>query len=62
MHKKETAYSILDLVIISKGNSLRQTFDDALSLAQIADKLGYNRYWFAEHHNSVAIGSSELLF
>jgi len=58
MLKKETAYSILDLVIISKGNSLRQTFDDALSLAQIADKLGYNRYWFAEHHNSVAIGSS----
>ena len=58
MHKKETAYSILDLVIISKGKSLRQTFDDALSLAQIADKLGYNRYWFAEHHNSVAIGSS----
>jgi len=58
MFKKETAYSILDLVIISEGNSLRQTFDDALSLAQIADKLGYNRYWFAEHHNSVAIGSS----
>lgn len=58
MLKKETAYSILDLVIISKGKSLRQTFDDALSLAQIADKLGYNRYWFAEHHNSVAIGSS----
>lgn len=58
MLKKETAYSILDLVIISEGNSLRQTFDDALSLAQIADKLGYKRYWFAEHHNSVAIGSS----
>ena len=58
MLKKETAYSILDLVIISKGKSLRQTFDDALSLAQIADKLDYNRYWFAEHHNSVAIGSS----
>jgi luciferase family oxidoreductase group 1 len=58
MLKKETAYSILDLVIISKGNSLRQTFDDTLSLAQIADKLGYKRYWFAEHHNSVAIGSS----
>lgn len=58
MLKRETAYSILDLVIISKGKSLRETFDDALSLAEIADKLGYNRYWFAEHHNSVAIGSS----
>ena len=58
MLKKETAYSILDLVIISKGKSLRQTFDDTLSLAQLADELGYKRYWFAEHHNSVAIGSS----
>jgi luciferase family oxidoreductase group 1 len=58
MLKKETAYSILDLVIISKGNSLRQTFDDTLILAQLADNFGYKRYWFAEHHNSVAIGSS----
>jgi luciferase family oxidoreductase group 1 len=58
MHKKETAYSILDLAIISKGKSLRQTFDDTLSQAQLADNLGYTRYWLAEHHNSVAIGSS----
>lgn len=58
MHKNETFYSVLDLVVISKGNSLKQTFDDAITNAQLADKLGYKRYWFAEHHNSVAIGSS----
>lgn len=58
MEHKKTAYSILDLAIISKGNTLKQTFDDALDLAQLADNLGYSRYWLAEHHNSVAIGSS----
>lgn len=58
MRKKETSYSILDLAIISKGKSLSQTFEDTVSLSQLADKEGYMRYWLAEHHNSVAIGSS----
>ena len=58
MSHKKTAFSILDLAIISKGKSLKQTFDDSLALAQIADSEGYTRYWLAEHHNSVAIGSS----
>ena len=58
MLNKETAYSILDLAIISKGNSLHQTFDDTLALARAADTEGYTRYWLAEHHNSDAIGSS----
>lgn len=55
---KHTAYSILDLAIVSKGNSLRQTFDHSLALAQAADQAGYKRFWMAEHHNSDAIGSS----
>ena len=58
MLNKETAYSILDLAIISKGKSLFQTFDDSSALAQLADAEGYTRYWLAEHHNSDAIGSS----
>lgn len=58
MLNKKTAYSILDLAIISKGKSLGQTFDDTLALAQVADSEGYTRYWLAEHHNSVSIGSS----
>ena len=58
MPNKKTAYSILDLAVISKGKSIGQTFDDSLSLAQMADNEGYTRYWLAEHHNSVAIGSS----
>tara|TARA_B100000809_G_scaffold200916_1_gene201330 strand:+ start:9 stop:1022 length:1014 start_codon:yes stop_codon:yes gene_type:complete len=58
MGYKETAYSILDLAILSKGNSLQQTFKDSLALAQVGDVEGYTRYWLAEHHNSDAIGSS----
>ena len=58
MLNKKTAYSVLDLAIISKGKSLRQTFDDSLNLAQLADSEGYSRFWLAEHHNSDAIGSS----
>lgn len=58
MLSKVTAYSILDLVIISKGQSLHQTFEDTMTLAKAADAAGYTRYWLAEHHNSDAIGSS----
>lgn len=55
---KQTAYSILDLAIVSKGTTLQDTFNHALLLAQAADEVGYKRYWLAEHHNSDAIGSS----
>ena len=55
---KQTAYSILDLAVISEGMSLKETFDNSLALAKTADILGYKRYWLAEHHNSDAIGSS----
>jgi len=58
MLKKKTGYSILDLAIISKGKSFGETFKNCLSIAKAADVLGYKRYWLAEHHNSVAIGSS----
>ena len=58
MLNKQTKYSILDLAIVSQGKSLSDTFEHTLNLAQLADKEGYTRYWLAEHHNSVAIGSS----
>ena len=55
---KKTAFSILDLAIVSKGKFLLDTFDHTLALAQMADDAGYTRFWLAEHHNSDAIGSS----
>jgi len=58
MLDKEIAYSILDLAVVSKGKSFRQTFDDSVAIAQLAERNGYKRYWLAEHHNMDAIGSS----
>lgn len=58
MITKQTAYSVLDLAIVSKGTSLHETFDHSLALAQAAEASGYKRFWLAEHHNSDAIGSS----
>lgn len=55
---KNIKYSILDLALVSKNNSLKQTFNNALELAQNAEAFGYTRYWLAEHHNSPNIGSS----
>ncbi|SDH62146.1 LLM class flavin-dependent oxidoreductase [Winogradskyella thalassocola] len=58
MNPKHTAYSILDLALVSEGQTLKQTFNDALKLAQHAETYGYKRFWLAEHHNAENIGSS----
>jgi luciferase family oxidoreductase group 1 len=58
MLNKEIAYSILDLAVVSQGKSFRQTFDDSVAIAKLAERTGYTRYWLAEHHNMDAIGSS----
>lgn len=58
MKNQHTSYSILDLALVSEGNSLKQTYNDALKLAQHAEKYGYTRYWLAEHHNAPNIASS----
>lgn len=58
MKTKQTLFSILDLALVSKGQTLQQTYNNALQLAQNAETFGYTRYWLAEHHNSSNIGSS----
>lgn len=57
MSKTKTAYSILDLAIVAKGNTVKQTLENSKELAQKAEAVGYSRYWFAEHHNMAAIAS-----
>ncbi|TGD77610.1 LLM class flavin-dependent oxidoreductase [Hymenobacter wooponensis] len=56
--KQPVAYSILDLAIVSQGDTIQQTLHNSLALAQTAEATGYHRYWLAEHHNSDNIGSS----
>jgi luciferase family oxidoreductase group 1 len=51
-------YSILELASVAKGTSVEQTFKNCLDLAREAEKLGFHRFWLAEHHNMVSIASS----
>ncbi|WP_368653788.1 LLM class flavin-dependent oxidoreductase [Ornithinibacillus sp. 4-3] len=50
--------SVLDQAPISKGDTSELTLQHTLELAQWAEKLGYHRYWVAEHHNSNGLASS----
>ncbi|MEM9058995.1 MAG: LLM class flavin-dependent oxidoreductase [Pseudomonadota bacterium] len=51
-------YSVLDLAPILEGATVKQSFANSLELAQHAERLGYTRYWLAEHHNMPGIASS----
>jgi luciferase family oxidoreductase group 1 len=50
--------SILDLVPVKETGSPREALMESLELARHAERLGYNRYWVAEHHNMVGIASA----
>jgi luciferase family oxidoreductase group 1 len=51
--------SILDQSPILDGESATEAFQHTIELAQLADKLGYHRFWVSEHHDSEGIvGSS----
>lgn len=50
--------SVLDLAPIREGSNAEEAFKESVSLAQHVEKLGFNRYWLAEHHNMPGIGSS----
>ena len=54
----EIPVSVLDLATIVEGDTPSDSFRKSMELAQTAEKLGYNRYWFAEHHNMENIASS----
>ena len=43
--------SILDQAPISAGKTAKEALEASAQLAQAADKLGYTRYWIAEHHD-----------
>ncbi len=50
--------SLLDLVPIVEGGSAGEALANALDLARHAERWGYRRVWFAEHHNMPGIASS----
>src|SRR5215210_350942 len=50
--------SVLDVSPVSSGSNGTRALRNTLDLAQLADRLGYKRYWLAEHHNLPSIASS----
>jgi luciferase family oxidoreductase group 1 len=50
--------SVLDLSPIVEGGDAAQSFRNTLELAQHAERLGYRRYWLAEHHGMPGIASA----
>ncbi len=53
-----TPLSVLDLSPIAHGSDAAQSFRNSLSLAQHAERLGYRRFWLAEHHGMPGIASA----
>jgi len=54
---------VLDQTPVSEGSSAAQALRNSVDLAELADRLGYSRYWVAEHHGGglVAGPSPEVL-
>jgi luciferase family oxidoreductase group 1 len=50
--------SILDLAFVSEGGTPADALRNSLDLARHAERLGYRRFWLAEHHNMVGIASA----
>jgi luciferase family oxidoreductase group 1 len=53
-----TKLSVLDLAPVVEGSTVREALQNSLDLARHAEKLGYNRFWLAEHHNMPGIASA----
>ena len=50
--------SVLDLATVSEGGTSAQALDETTELARAADRLGYERFWVAEHHNIDTVAST----
>jgi len=50
--------SILDLAFVSEGSTPGDALRNSLDLARHAERLGYKRFWLAEHHNMIGIASA----
>lgn len=53
-----TPISILDLAHIGTGGNAADSFRASVEIARLAERSGYHRVWYAEHHNMSTIASS----
>jgi luciferase family oxidoreductase group 1 len=51
-------FSILDLSPVAEGSDIRQSLESSKRMAQMAEALGYKRFWLAEHHGMPGIASA----
>ena len=58
MEKGGIKLSILDQSIVRKGGTAAQAIAETIETVQLAEQLGYNRFWVSEHHNSSMIAGS----
>jgi luciferase family oxidoreductase group 1 len=49
--------SVLDLSVVTTGTKPAQALRNSIDLAREADRLGYTRYWLAEHHGLASVAS-----
>ncbi len=54
----DTKFSILDLIPIREGHDIADALANAAAQAVLAEELGFNRYWVAEHHGMPGIGGA----
>lgn len=57
MSELRVKLSILDQTPVIEGHSVADAIAATVDLAQMADQLGYQRYWCAEHHGSHALAN-----
>ena len=50
--------SVLDQSPIRRGGTPAQAIAETIELAQLCDRLGYHRYWVAEHHSSEGLAGA----
>jgi luciferase family oxidoreductase group 1 len=55
---KDVPLSVLDLAPVVSGSDASVALANSVGLAQLTERLGYHRYWVAEHHNMPGIASS----
>ncbi|MCH4564849.1 LLM class flavin-dependent oxidoreductase [Halomonas sp. EGI 63088] len=54
----KTPLSVLDLAPIRQGGTIADSFRESVGLARLTERLGFTRYWLAEHHSLDGIASA----
>jgi luciferase family oxidoreductase group 1 len=53
-----TVLSVLDQSPVRQGGTPAQALQETIELAKLTERLGYHRYWLAEHHNTTGLAGS----